>query len=521
MPGEKSLKQWLMEQRSSSRLAYMLILSTRLLSNGLSLVWQRLLLDALGKPIMTSFVAFQSVVSLGGLGDLGLGGAVGIRTGQAIGQKKEDELIGFLAVARTMFLLFALIAGGGFLVMSPWLPHLLGFKPIEGAGSMVLLFALGAFSIMSVMFSSYIYNVNYGCGNVTWPVVPQFIILQSMLLTHVILARAHLPLWVQYIPYVACAFLNVVLVWFYVRVSYPRLAQILPLKFNWPLAQSLVASSFWMYLCSLGNSVYRNTDALVINASPLRDSMLVYSWNYKFCDLAVFAAITASTVALPKITQWMASLEPEDQKRVRVEMNRLNQFQTLIGCGAALAYLLGNNLFMKIWMMHKQDVIPPAPLLWQTAFALNMVVTTCGDASIQLSLRSGSRGLRFAGSVIGLTALLNLGLSILAIRHQWIAGVAFATVLAQSVLSLLTSAYLCNRLNLPFITWAVRSWVIPVAGISFAAFLRFKFPEDTIRDLGILALCYLGMLVVAAWGLGIKPAFIKEELKILRSFGRK
>ena len=518
MADKRSVRGWLLERRNTSRLAYILHLGTRLSASALGLIWTRLLVGAMGAPVAIIYLAFQKVISLGGLGDLGLGGAVAIRTGLTLGQGKEEELQKFLASARAIFLLLALTAGGGFLLLSPWLPHWLGFKPAAGVGSLVLLFAEGGFLIGGVMLSSYMNNLNYGCGNVTWPVIPSFLVLQFSMLGHWLLARQHFPLWIQYLPYVAAMVANLILVWSYVRVSHPGLALIGRLNFDWALARALIESSFWVYLCSLGNSVYRNTDGLVINASSQSGRLLEYEYNYRFCDLAVFMALTASLVTLPKITQWMASSEVKDQERVRLEMQKLNQFQTLLGCGAALAYLAGNDWFMKVWWLHKEHVVPAAPLLWQVAFALNMTVTICGDAGIQLSLRSGSKGLRTIGSVIGLTALLNLGLSILAMRMGWIAGVAFATVLAQSVLSVAAGVYVCRQLQLPTLKWLFRSWVLPLAGVGAAAYLRMKLPADSIAHAAILAGCYAAMLAAAAWGLGIRPSLIKEELRILKSF---
>jgi O-antigen/teichoic acid export membrane protein len=518
MADKRSVRGWLLERRNTSRLAYILHLGARLAASSLGLVWTRLLYSAMGVPVAITYLAFQKVVSLGGLGDLGLGGAVAIRTGQALGQGREEELQRFLASARAIFLLLALVAGGGFLLLSPWLPHLLRFKPVPEAGSLVLLFAEGGFLICGVMFASYINNLNYGCGNVTWPVIPSLLVLQLSMLGHWLLARQHYPLWVQYTPYMGATIVNLILTWFYVRVSHPKLAILGALSFDLRMARGLVESSFWVYLCSLGNSVYRNTDGLVINAGSQSGRLLEYECNYRFCELTVFMALTASLVTLPKITQWMASPDPKDQERVRLEMQRLNQFQTLLGCGAALAYLAGNDWFMKIWWWHKENIVPAAPLLWQVAFALNMTVTICGDAGIQLSLRSGTRGLRAIGSVIGLTALLNLGLSILAMKLGSIAGIAFATVLAQTVLSVSASIYICRQLQLPLRTWIFRSWLLPVAGVGFAAWLRMKLPADSFPHVALLAGCYTAMLAAAAWGLGIRLSFIREELRILKSF---
>jgi O-antigen/teichoic acid export membrane protein len=526
MAGEKGLKRWLREQRASTRLAYALQLCSRVGGSLTNLVWIRLLLGAMGGKLMGKYLVFQSVISLGGLGDLGMGGAVGIRAGQHLGQRDEAGLKEFLASARTVFLLLALVVGGGFILLSPWVPLWLKFKAVPGTGSLTRLFAVGGVLIAGVMLSSYLTNLNYACGNVTWPVVPGFILMQVSFLGQWLLARQHEPLWVQFLPSVATAAAGLWLFRFYISKSHPALARLLPLKFHWRIAAALFESSFWVYLCGLGNAIYRSTDNLVINAGFEPETVTGYNLNYKFCDLAVFLALTASFVSLPKITQWMASAEPRDQERVRLEMRRLNQFQTLLGCGLALAYLAGNDLFMRIWMFHSANPVPPAALGLQTAFALNMAVTASGDAGLQLSTRAGKNGLRFAGMLIALTGLLNVALSIVAMKLGALWGVAMATVLAQSLLSLGASYYTCRHLQIRWAPWLLKGWLLPFAGIALAAWLRRELPFYSadhillLPNVLLLAAAYAAAWLAAAWGLGINAAFIRQELAMVRSFFR-
>src|SRR5277367_3854830 len=123
MPVKKSLKTILWEQRNSARMAYVLQMATRLASSAMGLVWIRLLVGAMGQELNSLYLAFQRIITLGGLGDLGMGGAVGIRAGQYLGQGKEEELKKFLASVRAAFLVMALAVGGIMLGLSPWLPH--------------------------------------------------------------------------------------------------------------------------------------------------------------------------------------------------------------------------------------------------------------------------------------------------------------------------------------------------------------------------------------------------------------
>jgi O-antigen/teichoic acid export membrane protein len=520
MADKKGLKQWLWERRNSTRLAYVLQLATRILTSFMSLVWIRLLVDAMGLEINGAYLAFQKLISLGGLGDLGMGAIVGIRSGQYLGQGRTRELQQFLASARIVFLILALVAAGVVLLFTPWLPRWFQLDQGAGTGSMRLLFAVGAVLVAGVVLSSYVGNLNYACGNVTWPVIPAFILFQCSMLGHWLLARQHLPLWIQCLPYVASSGAGLLLLRLYVRASHPAVAGVFPLKLDWRMAVSLTENSFWAYLCGLGNSIYRNTDGLVISAGFKPGTLPVYDYNYKFCEIAVFVAVTASFVSLPKITQWMASADRQDQDRVRKEARRLNQFQTMIGCAAALAYLAGNDLFMHVWRLHKENPIPPVSLPLQLAFALNMAVTAGGDAGLQMMLRSGKHGLRIGGGLVGLTGLLNLGLSILAMTRGSLLGIAMATVLAESVLRLASSFYTCRKLQIRWLPWAMRAWLVPVAGVLFAAWLRWKLPFDSAQNISLLIAAYLAMALGTAWMLGITPAFIKAELAIVRGFFR-
>jgi O-antigen/teichoic acid export membrane protein len=526
MAGTNRLKRWLREQRTSTRLAYAMQLCSRIGASVANLVWIRLLVGAMGLPLNGVMIAFQKIIVLGGLGDLGMGGAVAIRTGQYLGKGDQEGLKEFLASARTVFLTLAVSVGAGFLLLSPWLPRWLNFPSVAGTGSLTLLFAIGAVLIAGVLLASYLANLNYACGNVTWPVMPSFVLLQLGLLGQWLIARQHQPLWVQFLPSIGVAAAGLWLYRFYVSKSHRPLAAILPLKFDWRMAVTLTESSLWVYLCTLGNAIYRSTDGLVINAGFPAGTLPGYEYNYKFCDIVVFVVVTASFVSLPKITQWMASTDPRDQERVRVEMRRLNQFQTLLGCGAALSYLALNNVFMKIWFLHSPNPVLPAPLDLQIAFALNMAVTTSGDTGIQMSTRASKHGLRFAGLLIGVTGLLNVVLSIVAMKRGSLLGIAMATVLAQCLLSVGAGYYTCRHMRINWIPWLLKGWLLPFGGILLAAWLRrelpFYSPQNVLLWPNILLLlgAYLAAWLAAAWALGLNLAFIRHELSLVRTFFR-
>jgi O-antigen/teichoic acid export membrane protein len=303
IPVRRGLGQRLRDVRSSSRLAFVLHLGSRVLMSLMSLLWIRLLVSAMGLELNGLFLRFQSVAQLGGLGDLGMGGAVAVQAGQYLGQGKQEELRKFLAAARTVFLLLALSVGGGFLLLSPWLAGWLRFTPVAGTGSLQVLFAIGALSVGLLILSSYVISLNYACSTLTWPIIPSFLILQSCLLAHWWLARRQSPLWMQYLPYVCAAFISLLFAWTYLRLAFPSMAKVLPLQFDFGTAAALLEKSFWLYLAGLGTAIYINTDRLVVGAWFGSAQVPVYNYNYKICELAVVVILTASFVSLPKITQ--------------------------------------------------------------------------------------------------------------------------------------------------------------------------------------------------------------------------
>jgi O-antigen/teichoic acid export membrane protein len=491
----------------------------------LSLLWFRLLVFAMGKPLFGLFDSFLAVTRLGGLGDLGISGALAIKAGSMLGGREEEGLQKLLASARA---LFVVMAGGLFmlfLVLSPWLPRWMHFHDVPGAGSLTTLFIFGGASVALLILSGYFASLNYAHGTVTWPILPTVFISQMLApFLHWRLAAAGAPLWVQCLPYLLASALNAVVGWRMLKWSHPWLGNLLPLKFSGQLWKILAGASGWVYLCSLGNVIYTTTDRLVLQAGIGPEVIAPYRANTKVCDLAVSLILTASFVSLPKITQWISSSNAADRKRLLVETNRLNIFQIVLGCGAALGYLALNDLFIYLWMGPDFN----CPLVWQIAFAANLVVTTGGDASIQIATRCGDQGLKRAGLAIGMTGLLNLGLSIFSVllSHRLgvtgaIAGVAVATVIAQSVLSLGLSWHICRHLGFSFLRWTLKCWLLPLGIVLSAAVLKDYFPKQSFSNLGWLLSCYVILFFAACWLAGMNTGLLRSEFAFVRSIFNK
>ena len=501
---------WLESQRSSTRMGVILQVGARTLTSLLSLAWTPLLLASLGAPLYGQFLSFQAAATLAGLGDLGMGGAIALRVGRYLGTGDQDRLLGFLANARALFALLAAVMLLGFCLLSPWLPQWLGFKPLPGSGSLTLLFYAGGVWAALAIIASYINNVNHAAMNFNVLTVPLFLLGQGALVGHFICASNRWPLWVQFSSYLLGSLFSLIVSWWYLKRVQPAMGKLLPLQWNPRTTQELLTQSGWMYLAGLGAFVYTTVDRLLINAGFWPALVSVYQVNNKLCELALFVLSNLAFAALPKITLWLSSSLPEDRERVRREARRLNCAQTFVGLSAAFAYLMINDRFIDLWLGPEMQ----APLQLQIAFAASLAVTAGSDVGFQFSIRTGGRGLPFAGGLIGITALLNLALSFLAMKMGSFVGIACATVLAQSIMSLVASRYLCNHLSLPWLRWAIQSWGVPISCLFLASIARLFWPMKDAVDVAGLGLLYSALLASAAWCLGITPAALKHEAEI-------
>lgn len=507
-------KAWMHGQRSSTRLAFVLQVAVRILFSLLSLVWTPLLLHSMGKSLNGVFLIFQKMTSLGGLGDLGMGGAVNIRTSRLLGQGREDELRNFLSAARGIFLVMAVVAAGVFWVVSPHLFKVLEFGSEPQTGFWPMLSLVGGVSIAFVVLNSYINNLNYGCANLVLPIVPTFVVMQLAFLCHWLLARQHTVLWVQYIPYLVGAALLYVMGWFYLKTSHPSLATLLPLKFSRKQFVDLFGSSFWYYLAVVGTGIWISTDMLLITARFGPEIIPTYQYNYRLCELAAFVINSANLAGMSKIAMWIASPEAVTRSRGVQELMRLGRFQTFLGCSAALVYLNVNDWFMGLWLGPDYQ----APFLWQIAFATSVAVAGGGQMVCSLTPRCANNGLRVGGIVSLLAALLNLGLSFAAMNlssvigmNFSIFGIALATVISQSSRDLFLGRYAAQQLSISWWRLNVKNWLLALATIVFGAVIRTGVPLRGAQDVSLAIAIHAVWLLIVARLAGISLKDLQQE----------
>jgi O-antigen/teichoic acid export membrane protein len=522
----KRLFPWLRSQRTSTRLGFILQIFCRAGFSLFSFVWTPLLLGSMGAGLTGLFLNFQKWASLGSLGDLGMGGMVNMRASRLLGQDKADELKNFLAAARGIFLVMAVMAAAVFWSVSPGLFRLLKFDGDPQTGALPVLALVGGAAIALVVLNSYIVNLNYGCGNVVWPVVPTFVILQLAVLGHWLLARQHAVLWAQYLPYVCAAGLVQAMGWLYVKKSHPALGTLRPVQFNRRQFFDLFGGSFWIYLGSIGSGIWVTTDLFLITARFGAQTVPAYLYNQKLCELAAFVATSAGIASTPKITQWLASPETAARLRGLQELTRLGKFQTFLGCCAALVYLSVNDWFMRIWLGNNFQV----PLLWQSAFATSLAVIGTSYAATEMVPRCCDGGIRVAGITSLLSALLNLGLSLVAMElspvvgmNNSIFGIALATVIAQSSLVLYLGRFTARQLKISWWQLHVKNWLLALGTVAFGIFVRVAVPPGGAMHVVLLVVIQLAAFLMIARVVGISLDDLRQEKEIFLTMlgGRK
>ncbi len=492
----------------------MLGLVSRVLTSFFSLIWTPLLLGAMGKELNGLFLNFQGMATLGGLGDLGVGGAVNIQVARLLGQKKETELHSFMAAARGGILLIALFTGIVYLAVSPGAFNKLHFKDSLTVGPLIPLALVGAFASVILILNGFVSNINQGCGNVAWLVLPSFLAVQIGCCGHWLLARQGAPLWLQYTPYVAASLIVLALGPLFVRASQPQLARVFPISLHEKEVFSVASKSGWYYLYSIATGISLTASRFLITSGFGAERVPSYLYNSRLCELAMFVMISASFASMPKITQWLAGASRE---RAVDEITLLNRMQACLACAAVLVYLLVNDWFIRLWLgkdFHES-------LLVQAAFAANMGVTAAGLTGFDLAPRCCDKGIRVGGITAVLCALLNLALAWTAMKLGWIPGIALAAVISQSAVVLGLGWYSSRQLNMSWWNLSVKHWILVLTVVAIGYGARSSFALGPLPAVLITCGSIAGALVLVVKVVGLGMHDVKREIGIFKAIAGK
>jgi len=437
---------------------------------------------------------------------------MGIRMMQYLAKGEDEAGRRFLTNARGVFIGLATAVMLAFVIFSPWLPGWFKFVPTAGTGSLPVLFMLGGVGAALLIVNGYFANLNSIYRNLVWPIIPSFFLTQFGMAGQWLLARQGAPLWGQYSMILMTSLAAAAVGIYILKISHAWLGDFTPIKFNPVEVRKLASTSFWVYLCALGNMVYVSTDQILVNAGFGSDQVPAYRFNYKLCELTVVLLGAASYVAMPIIVQRLLSKDDGEKSRGLGGLLQLQKLQAFAGSACATFYLCFNDVFIRVW----QGPGFEASLALQTAFAMNLAITIAGDAAMQVRGRLDLAGTRLAGITLGGTGLLNLLLSYIAMKSGHMAGIAAATVVAQSAMSLVMNRSTCSMLGMFWPAWAIRSWLAPLVVVALCALLRLWIAPDNLLHALLLFMGCLCLIVLLAFAVGIRRELIFAEWKQFR-----
>jgi len=127
-----------------------------------------------------------------------------------------------------------------------------------------------------------------------------------------------------------------------------------------------------------------------------------------------------------------------------------------------------------------------------------------------------SANLPYFGRVIFGTGALNLVLSLLFMKMGSLLGIAIATVAAQVALNCLLVMRLARHEGLHSSELFVRTLVQPLLFVLLLVALKLWWPMKDLPGQLSAVVAVISLVVIEFWLLGLRPAQVRAEYKILR-----
>ena len=297
-----------------------------------------------------------------------------------------------------------------------------------------------------------------------------------------------------------------------VRASHPDLCGPLPLKFVPSYVKALLHTSFWAYLFCISYVIYTTTDRLMVNAGFGASQVTSYQLNYKLCEMTLPIIIGVGFVFLPKIVIRIVSPEQKEKLIGRAMAEKLRKLQTFLGCAVSITYLAVNTLFVRWWFGPQAS----ASFDLQAAFAFTLLLSVSSESAIQLWGRISESALQKASTTVVLSALVNLGLSYVAMKIGWIEGIAWATWIARAFFAAFAIRAVSAEFEIPVWRWLANVFLVPTILLAISICLKELISPQTALEWIVLAVCNLILLVISFFICGLRPSLFREELIALK-----
>ena len=188
------------------------------------------------------------------------------------------------------------------------------------------------------------------------------------------------------------------------------------------LAGEILRPGLHFLLLALSGALIWSTDNIVISMFLSTADVTPYAVSYRLITLSMTWLSMGIGALRPTVTALWSSGDSEKLERVVLEIAKLGIAATAMT--AIVLALLGRD-FVRIWA--GPEAVVPVEVMWTFVATLLVVSFTMG---FEVFLVATSKHARYA-YVSLLEGALNLGLSLLLVRHWGLLGVAVATLIAH------------------------------------------------------------------------------------------
>jgi peptidoglycan biosynthesis protein MviN/MurJ (putative lipid II flippase) len=113
-------------------------------------------------------------------------------------------------------------------------------------------------------------------------------------------------------------------------------------------------------------------------------------------------------------------------------------------------------------------------------------------------------------------ALLNLGLSVIAMKMGSLFGIALAGVISQSIGLIGIGWYTCRQMEISWWRLSVRNWLLAIAVTGLGVFLHKWMPINSLLTAAATAVICIGAVLVVVFLLGIRAKDLREEALVVK-----
>jgi O-antigen/teichoic acid export membrane protein len=269
-----------------------------------------------------------------------------------------------------------------------------------------------------------------------------------------------------------------------------------------PTLRAIRSYSTDALLAMLAGRVSFQTDAIVINAFLLPQSITLFAVAAKLTEYAKDSLRVATMVLTPAVSALEARGDSAGIRGVLIDSTRYVLWLIL---PVQLGLLLLGRPFLRLWMGEEY-----AALSYPTLVILSVPLSLALSQSVPVRILYGTGRLRWFARAVIAEAALNLLLSIALVVPYGIEGVALGTAIPNTLLNCAVGVYVCRTLGVGPGTYLRRSFLRPCAaallpaGIWLASWL-WAVPDTWLSLVLTTAAGLAGYVVVATaaeFGLG-------------------